>query len=92
VKNHSFAECARSLPGITIGSRVKPDAPTFPLLEQPGFSLALIHRSAWKVNSANFAQTAFSKVRWAAPGEYDVLVTWATRGEGPSCRQKRTRL
>ena len=25
-------------------------------------------------------------------GEYDVLVTWATRGEGPSCRQKRTRL
>ena len=41
---------------------------------------------------ANFAQTSFSKVRWVAPGEYDVLVTWLTRGEEPSCRQKRTRL
>ena len=28
---------------------------------------------------------------WAAPGKYDVLATWATRAEGPSCRQKRTR-
>src|SRR4028119_858032 len=28
---------------------------------------------------------------WAAPGEYDVLATWATRAEGPPCRQKRTR-
>src|SRR5919107_1584459 len=43
----------------------------------------LIHLSAWKRNSANFAFTAFSEVRWAAPGEYDVLVTWATRGRVP---------
>src|SRR5919107_4237610 len=43
----------------------------------------LIHLSAWKRNSANFAFTEFSEVRWAAPGEYDVLVTWATRGRVP---------
>jgi hypothetical protein len=34
-----------------------------PLLEQPGFSLALIQRSAWKGYSANFASTAFEEVR-----------------------------
>src|SRR5215207_6181734 len=28
---------------------------------------------------------------WAAPVVYDVFVTWATRVEGPSCQQKRTR-
>jgi hypothetical protein len=41
--------------GIIIGSRVKPDAPYSPLLEQPGFSLAPIHPSAWKVNSRKYA-------------------------------------
>jgi hypothetical protein len=30
-----------------------------PGLDRPGLSLALIHRSAWKGNSANFAQTEF---------------------------------
>src|SRR5918997_875646 len=29
------------------------------------------------------SEGGFSELRWAAPGEYDVLVTWATRGEVP---------
>jgi hypothetical protein len=45
--------------GITIGSRVKPDAPDSPLLEQPGFSLASIHPTEQKRFSTNFAVTEF---------------------------------
>jgi hypothetical protein len=33
------------------------------LEEVPGFRLTLIHRSAWKRNSANFAFIGFSEVR-----------------------------
>ena len=33
----------------------------------PAFLLALIHRSAWKKNSANFAVTEFGEVRLARP-------------------------
>ena len=51
------------------------------------------------VYSPECVEGVFSKVRrhgvlgssLGCAGEYDVLVTWATRGEGPSCRQKRTR-
>jgi hypothetical protein len=62
VKYHSFAVCARSLPGITIGSRVKPDAPYSPL-EQPGFSLALIYPSAQKGCSETLGSRSFSEVQ-----------------------------
>src|SRR5918995_6361490 len=40
-------------------------------------------RTSENAQNANFALTEFSEVRWAAPGEYDVLVTWATRGRVP---------
>ena len=70
--------------GITIGSRVKPDAPYFPLLEQPGFSLGSVHPT----NS----EAGFSEVRYAqaTPKQGQRLVTWHIHAVPASTTKKRS--
>ena len=43
----------------------RPVGPPFGILTYPGGRVAVIHRSAWKKNSANFALTEFTEVRTA---------------------------
>ena len=51
----------------------------FGILTYPVGRVGVIHRSAWKVNSANFAMTEFSEVRIAPVQPLCASLTVATR-------------